>query len=355
MISPFRALPVALLLAAPSLAQETPQATPTPGVLPPPVIVVPPLNPTPTPRPTLVPTLPTTAPTPVPTVAASPAAVPDARPSPSATRPAPVRATPSPTPEPVATPAPLPSVTPTAAAPVETPAQTPGVTAPVPTTAEAQAADRPLWPWALGVGLVLLAAIGLRLAKRRRDEEPEDYPVEEAEPVEVVPPTPVATPRLTLAFRPTRAGFNLLSATVEGELEVANQGDAPAEGLRVRTALLSAHVGQDADLAGFVAEPIARPAVPAFSLAPGEARTLRVVAAAPREGLRTMTAGGRPMFVPVVAVNLLAADGAQVAQAFAVGIERVDSAKLAPFWLDVPPRSYAEVAARPHGAAVERR
>ena len=45
--------------------------------------------------------------------------------------------------------------------------------------------------------------------------------------------------------------------------------------------------------------------------------------------------------------------GARTVQSFAVGIERVDSPKLAPFWLDQPPRTVTEVAARAHGAAIE--
>jgi hypothetical protein len=43
----------------------------------------------------------------------------------------------------------------------------------------------------------------------------------------------------------------------------------------------------------------------------------------------------------------------QTAQSFAVGIERVDSPKLAPFWLDQPPRTVTEVGARAHGEAIE--
>lgn len=163
--------------------------------------------------------------------------------------------------------------------------------------------------------------------------------------------------RLSIGFRPLRAGVNLLSATSENEVVLTNDGDAPAEDVRVQLRLVSAHGGQDADLAGFYAAPIARPAVPAFTLAPGETRALSAIAALPRDAIHVLTAAGRPMFVPIVAVNVGYATGAatqQVAQAFAVGIERVDSAKLAPFWLDTPPRTYEQVAARPHAAALER-
>ncbi len=39
-------------------------------------------------------------------------------------------------------------------------------------------------------------------------------------------------------------------------------------------------------------------------------------------------------------------------QAFAVGVERVDSVSLSPVWLDDGARAYDAVAARPHGAAL---
>ena len=117
--------------------------------------------------------------------------------------------------------------------------------------------------------------------------------------------------------------------------------------------LLTAHAGQDTDLATFNAGPVVRPVAAPFALAPGETRTLRTVVAVAREAIRTMTAANRPMFVPVVAANLryvTAGDDAQTARAWSIGIERVDSQKLAPFWLDAPARMYSSVAARPHAA-----
>ncbi len=179
------------------------------------------------------------------------------------------------------------------------------------------------------------------------------------EPRAKTPPPPPAIPRarVTCDLRPLRAGLNLLSATVECELTVTNTGTAPAEAIRTGVALLTAHAGQDTDLAQFTAAPIGRPATPPFALAPGETRTIRTVVAIARDAIRTMTAANRPMFVPVVATNILYAtvgDDAQTARAWVVGIERVDSAKLAPFWLDAPPRMYTTVAARPHAATFER-
>lgn len=179
------------------------------------------------------------------------------------------------------------------------------------------------------------------------------------EPRAKTPPPPPVVPRarVTCDLRPLRAGLNLLSATVECELVVTNTGTAPAEAIRAGVALLTAHAGQDTDLAQFNAAPIGRPAAPPFALAPGETRTIRTVVAIARDAIRTMTAANRPMFVPVVATSILystAGDDAQTARAWVVGIERVDSAKLAPFWLDAPARMFTTVAVRPHAATFER-
>jgi hypothetical protein len=171
--------------------------------------------------------------------------------------------------------------------------------------------------------------------------------------------TPAAAPRarLTCDLRPLRAGLNMLSATVECELIVTNTGTVPATAIRTGVALLTAHAGQDADLAQFNASPVSRPAAPPFALAPGETRKIRTVVAIAREAIQTMTAANRPMFVPVVATNILyatAGDDAQTARAWVIGIERVDSAKLAPFWLDGPAKMHTSVAARPHAATFDR-
>lgn len=163
--------------------------------------------------------------------------------------------------------------------------------------------------------------------------------------------------RLAVELRPLRAGLNLLSATAECEIVVTNIGTAAADGIRVQAVLLTAHAGQDADLASVNAGPVVRPATTPFALAPGETRVVRTVSATAREAIHSMTAANRPMFVPIVAVNILYASGeiaGQTARAWAIGIERVDSAKLAPFWLDAPARMYDGIAARPHAVAIER-
>ncbi|WP_174293012.1 hypothetical protein [Sphingomonas bacterium] len=204
---------------------------------------------------------------------------------------------------------------------------------------------------AVGIGLVALLLLAWTLHRRAQAA------TGEAVDDEAGYPATATRAWLSVTFRPIRAGLNLLSATSENEIVVTNTGDVTAEDVRVLTRLTSAHTGQEAEIATLYDAPIVRPATPAFTLQPGEQRVLTSIAALPRDAIHTLTAGGRPMFVPIVAVNVTYAtagiDG-QFAQAFAIGVERVDSSKLAPFWLDAPPRSFDQVAARPHAVAVER-
>jgi hypothetical protein len=205
------------------------------------------------------------------------------------------------------------------------------------------------------------------------DTLPSPRPVTPAVPAAVAIPPAAAEPaaprflepraptraraRLSIELRPLRAGLNLLSATAECQIVVANTGTEPASGIRIHASLLTAHAGQDADLAAINAAPVTRPATAPFALAAGESRVVRTVSAIPRDAIHGMTAANRPMFVPIVAVNILydSGDGpAQTARAWAIGVERVDSAKLAPFWLDAPARMYDNIAARPHAVAVDR-
>ena len=179
---------------------------------------------------------------------------------------------------------------------------------------------------------------------------PPDAPL----PPPVAPVAPAAEqhrPAIDIDLRPARAGLNLLSALVEGELVVRNGGDTPIEGIALAQSLHSAHHEADADLVAFINQPITRPLAAPFTLAPGEERRLRLIAPLARGAIRAMEAGGRPIFVPIVAVTARffnRGDEFRAARAFAIGVERVDSPKLAPIWLDTPPRMIDTVAARPH-------
>ena len=321
--------------------------------------------------PTPVPTPTPAAPLPVP--AAPVIVLPAATPSPVATVSAPIpHTTATPTPRPSATPtsrasaSPSPSPTPSpsiaapvAAAPISPVPEATVVSTPVPAPilAPPPADATRYWPTALITGLAVSLALSWGLLRRRSIREVGSSDAYVQEPVAAPVPSTDPRARLAMTLRPMRAGLNLLTATSENEIVVTNVGDGPAANIRMAVTLISAHADHDAELAALYDAPIGRSAVPPFTLEAGEQRVVTTVAALLRDAIKPLTAAGRPMFVPIVAVNMTyaaAGSDARLAQAFAVGVERVDSSKLAPFWLDVPPRSYDQVAARVHGAALER-
>lgn len=334
-----------------------PQAAPTPAPVPvpdTPRLNLPAAQPAPRPAPT-----PRAAPTPTPRATPTPAASP----------------TPRPTPTPRATPAPLPSATP---APIATPVPsappfvpvappTPAAAAPGTVAPEANAMREeraPMWPWLLGTAVIALGA-GIWLG--RRGARPSALPAPVAEPVRPAPvppkpasppptppapvapvPPPVPPTPIAIAVRPQRVGLNMLSATAEAEVTLTNNGAVTIERVILDARLMSAHQGLDAELAAL--SPLPRPSVPPFALAPGESRTVRTVTALARDAIHVITAADRPMFVPVLAI-VARAGGGVARQSFALGIERADSAKLSPIWLDGQNRMYDQVGVRPHRGA----
>ena len=342
MFRPAFPLAAAAIALAPAAAQVVPAPLATPEAAPAP-------QPTqasadaPSPRPSPVPSAtPAFAAIAERSLAANPArpvtARPRARPTPAAR--------PSPTPRPTA--APTLDEPPAGVADAPAARATPG---PIDTVVLPSRRSDARWPWLLA-GAATLVALGWAALRRRR-------PYARAEPVGAAAATAPEPARpaahLTVELRPVRAGLNLISATVAYEVTIANDGGAMAEDIRPAVRLSSAHADQDAELAAFFAEPAPRPETIPFALQPGEERRFRAVAALPHGAIRPLHAGGRAMFVPLMALSARYRDGArdrQVGRAFAIGVERVDSAKLAPFWLDAPARTYDSVAARPHGAPI---
>ncbi|MCT8001408.1 hypothetical protein NZL82_05890 [Sphingomonas sanguinis] len=345
----------------------TPSGTQTPVPTPPTPRLVLPSQATPEPTPT-----PRATPTPRPTPRATPA------PAPS---PTPVEApTPAPSPEPPATRLPDPETPigvqpdPGAEGMTITNGQTanPAIVAPGTAAPEAGEPERdlPFWPLLIGTGLAALA-IGLWLGRRSRRPQalpaptiapaapPADRPAESAAPrapqpaAQPVPAQPAAPPLppepsfLSVEARPLRVGLNMLTATIEAEVTVRNTGATPIGRVAVDLRLLSAHAGLDAQLIELARQPQGRPIVPPFVLAAGESRTVRGVTALPREAIHVIDAAGRPMFVPILAAAAHTDWGVSRC-AYAVGLERTDSSKLSPIWLDQPGRMYDQVAARPH-------
>lgn len=203
-------------------------------------------------------------------------------------------------------------------------------------------------------------------AEPEEPEEPESAPA--APPVAEAPraPAPVveapaapaflepaaASPRLALAVAPRRAGLNLLTATADVEVTVANAGAAPLAGIRLAAGLATAADVDATTLAAFADGDAPRPVVAPFALAPGESRTIRTIVTLPLSELRAHEIGGRGIVVPALIVDVRH-DAGQHLAAYLLGIVREGSDKLAPFRTDAP-RMIERVAVRPHGAPLER-
>src|SRR3546814_10788963 len=67
--------------------------------------------------------------------------------------------------------------------------------------------------------------------------------------------------------------------------------------------LFTAGEHHDAELRDYLDAPVDAPIVAAFDLAPGAAKTVRAIALLPKEAVNVVTVQGRPMFVPLVAIN----------------------------------------------------
>src|SRR3546814_1437029 len=97
--------------------------------------------------------------------------------------------------------------------------------------------------------------------------------------------------------------------------------------------------------------------VAAFVRAPGAAKSVRAMSLLPKEAVNVGTVQGRPMFVPLVAINAVyhwdGGDG-QTATSHVVGIAQPGAAKMQPFWLDAPPRMYDGVGEHAHAIALTR-
>lgn len=177
----------------------------------------------------------------------------------------------------------------------------------------------------------------------------------QAKPAQPVAPPP--RPRVTFTLNPRRAGLNLVSATVDAEVTVRNEGDAPAEAIAVGMRLLAVRGHDDDDVSELFRGAPGKPAVPPFVLEPGAERVVRTTLVLPRAEIEPIIVKEQQMFIPLVATDIryTRPDGGtgQSAAAFVVGAVRPDGEKLAPFWLDRPPTMRDGVEARPHGQAIE--
>ncbi|QDP19228.1 hypothetical protein [Sphingomonas xanthus] len=163
-------------------------------------------------------------------------------------------------------------------------------------------------------------------------------------------------PDLRFDFRPDRAVVTEHEVMLQFELVIVNAGTAPARDVLVEGALFGAHARQDQEIAEFFGKPNGQgDRMPAIA-ARGRVG-LRSAVKLPIDALHSFELEGRKLFVPIVAFNILFRTGSGESQAsasFLVGRGNESDAKLAPFRLDLGPRIFRGLSARPHSAGLQR-
>jgi hypothetical protein len=209
------------------------------------------------------------------------------------------------------------------------------------------------WIWAL-IGAGATAAIGLAgwlLLRRRRPEEesvvpeasaptpppPPAPPVRGPSPARVAPPTaPASADPFNIAVQPLRIHIGERELVIEIELLISNATDAAADGVRLAVAPISASPRQDAEIAAFHAGSQLVPSTAPFDLPVAQGGRMPVRLSLPRDAVHVVDVGGRPMFVPIVAIDLRWRAGLSVrrfATSFMLGAAG-QGGKLGPIWLD---------------------
>ena len=136
--------------------------------------------------------------------------------------------------------------------------------------------------------------------------------------------------------------------TVEFDIELFNSGSGPARGVLVEGSLFNAGHAQDQEIGAFFANPVARgERLPV--IAPLKRTSLRTRVIVARQQVQAYELGGHQVFVPIIAFNALyswSGGEGQTSVSFLLGKD-TKSDKMGPFRLDLGPRIFRGVAARP--------
>ena len=211
-------------------------------------------------------------------------------------------------------------------------------------------------PWAGGAAIILIAGL-LFLRSRRRAAEIEEAVrlANEGEsgpaPRPVMPPLPPPppSPRIEIEFRPERLVSTDAQAAVHFEVTLRNTGNAAAQNMRIEARMFNASGAEAREVDSFFRsppQPVQGPS--ALALPPLKGMQFTSAVTMPRQQIRVLEMGGRPLFVPTVALKIVyeTPDGEEqrIVRRYLVGIEpKEPSGKMGPFRLDVGPRIYRQV------------
>jgi hypothetical protein len=233
----------------------------------------------------------------------------------------------------------------------------------------------PLWPWLLLA--VVLGAGGAALLWRRRSREaiagapkmdafvaPEPAPAPPRaavpEPVPAPPSAPRSRPKpvgvvssrlrpwIDLVFAPIGCIVDDDRVTLEFEIQLTNSGSAPARDILVEASLFNAGATQEQDIGAFFANPVGQ-GERIEMIAPLQHVVIRTSLIAPLQNIQIFEIGGRKVFVPLAAFNVLyraPGGGGQSSLAYMLGRETTGE-KLGPLRADLGPRTFTGLGTRP--------
>ena len=163
-------------------------------------------------------------------------------------------------------------------------------------------------------------------------------------------------PELNFQFVPDRAVVTEREVMLQFDVVLTNNGAAPARDVLVEAKLVPAHAGQDQEIAAFFQQPEATGDRMA-GIPPLGKVSLKSAVRLPLDQLHSFEVEGRRLFVPLVAFNILfrsSGGEGQASASFLVGRGNDGDDKLAPFRLDLGPRIFRGLSARPHSMGLSR-
>jgi hypothetical protein len=162
-------------------------------------------------------------------------------------------------------------------------------------------------------------------------------------------------PWVEVAIEPLRCTLTDRDVTIEFVLELLNSGGAPARSVSIEGIILNAGASQDQELAAFFANPpVAGNRIDVIN--PIHRVEFPTQLVMPREAMQPVEMGGRQVFVPLLAFNAIYRAGSgegRTSVSFLVG-RSGNGDKLAPFRLDLGPRVFPELSARPLPTGIRR-
>lgn len=234
-----------------------------------------------------------------------------------------------------------------------------------------------------GVAAGVLAILGLAVAvlrrRRRHMADAKDYGVADAavpqmpstesvDPPKTVPPpaSPAAkipaarthalaetkSADVSITFIPEKATISFTNLTVQGQLQIANEGKALAKDMQLRAVLLSASSQQQLAIDTFFADPGQVAPNGLGEAKPGERLGLSLELTVPLSEMQTFPLGDQRLLVPILVASLsYAGDSGETSAArlaCMIGREaQPPKPKMGPLRLDKGPRSFAPLGQRP--------